>query len=309
METRELGRTGLRVSVLGYGASPLGQEFGPVDVQEAMRAVRVALDLGITHIDTSPYYGRGMSEVLLGVALRDVPRDSYTLSTKLGRYDVDKFDFSARRVVESVDVSLHRLGVDHVDLMPCHDIEFVDVTRVVEDTLPALRKVQNQGKVRLVGVSGYPLPIFERVLDVTELDAIMTYGHYTLQNRRLADLMPRLEKDGVGVVNASAFGQGLLTSRSVPDWCSASAAVREACRRAAAHCTERGADLARLALQFAVRRPGIATSLVSTADPDDVRLWATWVEEPLDEELLGEVEAILSPVLNESWISGRPENN
>ena len=157
METRELGRTGMPVSVLGYGASPLGQEFGPVDLQEGLRAVRTALDLGITHIDTSPFYGRGMSEVLLGIALRDVPRDSYTLSTKLGRYDFDKFDFSARRVVESVDVSLHRLGTDHIDLILCHDIEYVDLRQIIEETLPALRAIQKQGKVRFVGVSGFPL--------------------------------------------------------------------------------------------------------------------------------------------------------
>jgi L-galactose dehydrogenase len=309
METRELGRSGIRVPVLGYGASPLGQEFGPVDVQEAMRAVRVALDLGITHIDTSPYYGRGMSEVLLGIALRDVPRDAYTLSTKLGRYDVDKFDFSAKRVVESVDVSLHRLGVDHIDLMLCHDIEFVDVSRVVEETLPALRKVQEQGKVRLVGVSGYPLRIFERVLDATGLDAIMSWGHYTLQNRALADLLPRLEKAGVGVLNAGPLGERLLTNRPLPDWLPASAAVREACRRAGDHCTGRGADIAKLALQFAVRRPDVATTVVSSARPAAVRQWAQWLEEPLDEELLGEVETILSPVLSEGWTSGLPENN
>ncbi|MCG6920452.1 MAG: aldo/keto reductase [Acidobacteria bacterium] len=309
METRELGQTGIRVSALAYGASPLGQEFGPVDVPEAMRAVRVALDLGITHIDTSPYYGRGMSEVLLGIALRDVPRDSYTLSTKLGRYDVDKFDFSARRVVESVDVSLHRLGVDHVDLMFCHDIEFVDVTRIIEETLPALRKVQEQGKVRFVGVSGYPLRILERVLEATEVDAIMSWGHYTLQNQRLADLLPRLEKAGVGVLNAGPLGQRLLSSRPVPDWLPASAAVREACRRAAARCTERGTDIAKLALQFAIQRADIATTVVSSARPDSVRQWMTWLEEPPDQELLAEVQAILSPVLNEGWISGRPENN
>jgi aryl-alcohol dehydrogenase-like predicted oxidoreductase len=309
METRTLGRSGLRVSVLGYGASPLGQEFGPVDLQEAMRTVRVALDLGITHIDTSPFYGRGMSEVLLGVALRGVPRDSYTLSTKLGRYDVDKFDFSAQRVVESVDVSLHRLGIEYLDLILCHDIEYVDLARVVEETLPALRKVQQQGKVRLVGVSGYPLRVFERVLDATGLDAVMTYGHYTLQNRRLLDLMPRLQESGVGVLNAAPLAQRLLTNRPLPDWLPASAGVREACERAAAHCTERGVDIARMALQFALRQPDIATTVVSSARPDSVRQWAQWAEEPLDEELLGEVEAILDPVMNESWVSGRPENN
>src|SRR5919107_3157158 len=101
MQHRTLGNTGLSVPVLSFGASSLGQEFRQVDLGEALRSVRVALDLGMNFIDTSPFYGRGMSEVLLGVALRDVPRDSYILGSKLGRYDSNHFDFSARRVVES----------------------------------------------------------------------------------------------------------------------------------------------------------------------------------------------------------------
>src|SRR5438067_9428636 len=165
METRALGQTGLQLPILSFGASSLGQEFRQVDLQEALKSVRTALDLGMNFIDTSPFYGRGMSECLLGVALRDVPRDRYILGTKLGRYDKAHFDFSARRVVESVDVSLHRMGVDHLDICLCHDIEFVDMSQIVEETLPALRKVQEQGKVRLVGVSGYPMKVFRYVLD------------------------------------------------------------------------------------------------------------------------------------------------
>src|SRR5258707_8940723 len=126
METRQLGNTSLNLPVLSFGASSLGQEFRQVDVGEALRSVRVALDSGMNFIDTSPFYGRGMSEVLLGVALRGVPRDSYILGTKLGRYSGAHFDFSARRVVESVDVSLHRMGVSHLDIVLCHDIEFVN---------------------------------------------------------------------------------------------------------------------------------------------------------------------------------------
>src|SRR6202030_2842033 len=151
MERRALANTGLTLPVLSFGASSLGQEFRPVDINEALRAVHVALDLGMNFIDTSPFYGRGMSEVLLGVALRGVPRDRYLLGTKLGRYDVNHFDFSARRVVESVDVSLHRMGVQHLDVILCHDIEFVDMSQIVEETLPALRQVQRQGKARFVG--------------------------------------------------------------------------------------------------------------------------------------------------------------
>src|SRR5437016_11006201 len=144
MQTRLLGRTGLRLPILGFGASSLGQEFGRVTPDTALKSVRTALDCGLNFIDTSPFYGRGMSEVLLGIALCDVPRDSFTLCTKLGRYDLQHFDFSARRVAESVDVSLHRLGTDHLDIILCHDIEFVDMRQIVDETLPALRQVQRQ---------------------------------------------------------------------------------------------------------------------------------------------------------------------
>ena len=190
MKFRSLGRTGLKVPWLSFGASSLGQEFRPVDLNEAIRSVHVALDLGMNFIDTSPFYGRGMSECLLGVALRGVPRDRYLLGTKLGRYDAAHFDFSARRVVESVDVSLHRMGVDYLDIILCHDIEFVDMNQIVEETLPALRKIQQQGKVRFVGVSGYPMKMFQFVLDRAELDVVLSYNHYTLQNTMLADLVP-----------------------------------------------------------------------------------------------------------------------
>src|SRR4051794_5634741 len=170
MEQRTLGNTGLSVPVLSFGASSLGQEFRPIDLGEAMRSVRVALDLGMNFIDTSPFYGRGLSECLLGPALRDVPRDRYYVGTKLGRYDRDHFDFSAQRVVESVDVSLHRMGTAHLDIILCHDIEFVDMRQIVEETLPALQKVRQQGKVRFIGVSGYPMNVFRCVLDRADLD-------------------------------------------------------------------------------------------------------------------------------------------
>src|SRR5712671_1865993 len=102
MEHRTLGNTGIQLPVLSFGASSLGQEFRQVDLGEALRSVHVALDLGMNFIDTSPFYGRGMSEVLLGIALREIPRGRYLLGTKLGRYDAAHFDFSAKRVVESV---------------------------------------------------------------------------------------------------------------------------------------------------------------------------------------------------------------
>src|ERR1043166_6871811 len=155
LPTRRLGKTDLHLPILSFGASSLGQEFRNVNLDEALQSVRVALDCGLNFIDTSPFYGRGMSEVLLGIALKGVPRDSYTLCTKLGRYDLAHFDFSAKRVAESVDVSLPRLGTDHLDLVLCHDIEFVPMQQIVEETIPALRQAQQAGKVKFIGISGY----------------------------------------------------------------------------------------------------------------------------------------------------------
>src|SRR5271163_333424 len=233
MEMRQLGKTSLKLPVLSFGASSLGQEFRQVDLGEALRAVRVALDLGMNFIDTSPFYGRGMSECLLGAALREVPRDSYILGTKLGRYDRDHFDFSPKRVVESVDVSLHRMGVDHLDIVLCHDIEFVEMSQIVEETLPALRKIQEAGKVRFIGVSGYPMKMFRYVLDRTDLDVVLSYNHYTLQNTMLADLVPYLKDKGVGIMNAAPFAARLLTNAPLPAWHKATAEVRRCAREAA----------------------------------------------------------------------------
>lgn len=309
MEMRTLGKTGLQVPVLGFGASSLGQEFRQVDLNEALRSVHVALDCGLDFIDTSPYYGRGMSEVLLGVALRGIPRDRYLLCTKLGRYDAQHFDFSARRVVESVDVSLHRMGVQHLDICLCHDIEYVDMSQIVEETLPALRKLQAQGKVRFVGVSGYPMKIFRYVLDRTDLDVVLSYNHFTLQNRQFADLVPYLKSKQVGIINAAPFAARLLTNAPLPKWHKASEAVKAACRKAAELCQSRGSDIAKLAVQFSIRNPDMATCIVGSANPDNVALWARWAAEPIDEKLLADVEAILRPVMNEGHIEGRPENN
>jgi L-galactose dehydrogenase len=310
MQTRPLGRTGLNLPILSFGASSLGQEFRRVSLDEALSSVHVALDCGLNFIDTSPFYGRGMSEVLLGVALRDVPRDRYLLGTKLGRYDLGHFDFSAKRVVESVDVSLHRLGTDHFDIMLCHDIEFVEMQQIVDETLPALRKLQQAGKVRFIGISGYPLKIFRFVLDQTDLDVMLSYNQYCLQNTRLADeLVPYLKAKGVGIMNAGPFAARLLTNATLPAWHKEPPAVRAACRRAAEHCAKHGVDIAQLAIQFSIAQPDITTTIAGSANPENIRNWAKWAALPREPQLLDEVLKILEPVKNIGHVEGLRKNN
>lgn len=309
MEFRPLGNTGIELSVLSFGASSLGQEFRVVDLNEALEAVPVALDCGMNFIDTSPYYGRGMSEVLLGVALKNIPRDSYYLGTKLGRYDANHFDFSASRVVESVDVSLHRLGVDHLDICLCHDIEYVDMQQIVDETLPALRKIQEQGKVRFVGISGYPMNIFPFILEQTDLDVVLSYNHYTLQNTMFADLVPMLQERGVGIMNAAPFSARLLTNAPLPPWHKATEEVRAICRKAAEFCSDQGVDIAQLAVQFSVAHPDMTTCITGSANPERIRQWTEWVEQPTDQSLLESVLEILQPINNWFYVEGREENN
>ncbi|MDB6034490.1 MAG: aldo/keto reductase [Verrucomicrobiales bacterium] len=279
-------------------------------LDEALKSVRVALDCGLNFIDTSPFYGRGMSEVLLGIALRDVPRDSYTLCTKLGRYDLPHFDFSAKRVAESVDVSLHRLGTDHLDIILCHDIEFVPMQQIVDETIPALRKIQKQGKVRFIGFSGYPQKIFRFICDQTDVDCVLSYNQYTLQNTRFADeTVPYLKAKGVGVMSAGPFSARLLTNAPLPKWLKEPEEVKAAARKAAEHCAAKGVDLAKLALQFSVANPDITTTVAGSANPVNIRNWAKWVAEPLDQNLLAEVLEIFKPVKNVGHKEGLAENN
>ncbi|MEI8381799.1 MAG: aldo/keto reductase [Planctomycetota bacterium] len=310
MQTRPLGKTGLELPVLSFGASSLGQEFRSVQLDEALQSVRVALDCGLNFIDTSPFYGRGMSEVLLGIALRGVPRDSYTLCTKLGRYDLGHFDFSAKRVAESVDVSLHRLGTDHLDIILCHDIEFVPMQQIVDETIPALRKIQQSGKVRFIGFSGYPQKIFKFICDQIDVDCVLSYNQYTLQNTRFADeSVPYLKAKGVGVMNAGPFSARLLTNAPLPAWLKEPESVKAAARQAAELCAKRGSDIAKLAVQFSCAHPDIATTVAGSANPKNIRNWAEWLAEPIDQQLLAEVLAIFAPVKNLGHMEGLPENN
>lgn len=310
LPTRRLGNTDLHLPILSFGASSLGAEFRNVTLDEVTKSVHVALECGLNFIDTSPFYGRGMSEVLLGHTLKGVPRNSYTLCTKLGRYDLQHFDFSAKRVAESVDVSLHRLGTDHLDIILCHDIEFVPMQQIVDETIPALKKIKESGKVRYIGFSGYPMKIFRFICDQIDVDCALSYNQYTLQNTRFADeAVPYLKSKGVGVMNAGPFSARLLTNAPLPAWLKEPEEVKAAARAAAAHCQSKGVDIAQLALQFSLANEDITTTVSGSANPDNIRKWAQWAAAPIDQELLAEVLAIFAPVKNLGHKEGLPENN
>ncbi|MCL4146292.1 UNVERIFIED_CONTAM: hypothetical protein GTU68_030860 [Idotea baltica] len=309
MEKRTLGNTGLDVSVLSFGASSLGAEFRKIDLKEAISSVHVALDHGMNLIDSSPYYGRGLSESLLGFALDGIPRDSYYLCTKLGRYAPAHFDFSAKRVRESVDISLERMKTDYLDIILCHDIEFVDMKQIWEETIPELQKIKQEGKVKYIGVSGYPMKIFREAAAKSEIDVILSYNHYTLQNTMLLDIVDEMKSKGIGVMNAAPFSARLLTNAPLPIWHKATEEVRDVCKKAADHCNVAGVDIAQLALQYSIANPEMTTCITGSANPNRVAQWCEWLEKPLDEQLVKEVQDILKPIHNWFYVECLPENS
>lgn len=309
MQTRKLGKTGLDVSILSFGASSLGSVFRETNETEAIRTVHTAIDAGINYIDVSPYYGLMKAETVLGKAIKELPRDKFLLSTKVGRYGVDEFDFTKRRIESSIEESFARLNTDYIDILYLHDIEFVSSEIIIEEAIPALQRLKQQGKIRHYGICGLPMQLFETLLPQVEVDAIISYCHYSLNDTALLGLLPLLEQRGVGLVNASPLSMGLLSTRGTPEWHLASPELKAACKRAAELCASRGQDVAKLAVQYSTSNERIPTTLVSTANPDNIRNNAAWTEQPIDEELLRDVLELLAPVHDRTWVSGRPEYN
>lgn len=312
MNKRILGNTGIELPILSFGASSLGAEFRSITLEEAMLSTQTAIELGMNFIDTSPFYGRGMSEILLGIGLKGIPREQYLLGSKLGRYSDIHFDFSAKRVAESVHVSLKRLGTDYLDVLLLHDVEFVPLEQIWQETLPAVLELKKQGKVRAVGFSCYPLKTFNAVLDHMEdhIDCVLSYNRYTLQNTTYVDeLLPRLIAKKIGAINAGPFSARLLTNSELPAWLKEPEPVKAAARAAAKLCAGRGVDIAQLALQFSCENPCLTTTIAGSANPANIRKWSEWLEEPIDRELLAEVLALFAPVKNLGHLEGLPENN
>jgi L-galactose dehydrogenase len=311
MQYRKLGQTGLEVSILSYGASSLGSVFRQIDDREGIRSVHVALDHGINFIDVSPYYGATKAEIVLGKALREISRDRYILATKVGQYGEGVFDFTAERVTRSLDESCERLGVDYIDLLQCHDIEFVDLDQIVTETLPALVKLRESGRIGHIGITGLPLKVFTAILNRVEkgiVETVLSFCHFELNDSSLGDLVPYFQKHGVGVINASPTGMGLLTERGVPDWHPAPRTMIEGAQRAVKYCQAEGLDIVKLAVQYSISHPGIATTLVGTASPENIRKNIEYVESAVEFEAIARVLEILQPIHNHNFTRGLVEN-
>jgi aryl-alcohol dehydrogenase-like predicted oxidoreductase len=241
---------------------------------------------------------------VLGRALKGIRRDSYVLSTKAGRYGFADFDFSRDRILASAHESMRRLGVDYLDILNLHDIEYEGgrhIQQALTEGIEALQLLKAQGKVRFYGVTAYPLKVFRHVLETVEVDTVLIHNHYSLIDTTLTGILSLLEQRDIGLINASPLASGLLSSRGPAAWHPATKSERELLTQAVRLCQRRGALIEKLAIQFAFSRNDIPTTLVSTADPENLRRNVEWLAEPLDERLVIDVRHLLANLIDKEW--------
>ncbi len=309
MKYRKLGNTGLEISELGYGAASLGDIYRKTDESQGIASVHAAIDGGINYFDVAPLYGFTLAETRLGKALVG-KRDKIILATKVCRDKFTEFDFSEKRVIDSIDESLKRLQTDYLDVFQIHDVEFGTEEQVINETIPAARKMQEAGKCRFVGITGLPVRYLRKVTEQIEIDTILSWGHCCLVEDELdKELRPICSERNIGLMSASPLLQGLLTHNAPPEWHRSPDAVKQAAIEMAAKCDAAGENLASVALKYAVDYPHVATTIVGMSTANRVERNLKALELDIPDDLISDLLKIAKPVMNMMWFEGNPDNN
>jgi D-threo-aldose 1-dehydrogenase len=305
---------GMDVGRLSLGCAPLGNLFKGVDPAVANATLRAGLDAGITLFDTAPLYGVGLSEARVGEVLSTVPRDSFRIATKVGRLLVPNdpgapkepsiyedgldlhpvFDFSADGVHRSLEASLERLGLDHVDIVHVHDPDR-HLDQAIAEAFPALRRWRDEGVVGAIGAGmNYSAPL-TRIVREADVDCVLAAGVYTLLDQSaLDDLFPACEETGTRVIAAAVFNSGVLADPSDDAtffYSPASPSILARARAMQSVCDRYGAPLAAAAMQFAAAHPVVETVLVGMRSPEEVAANVAAFNTPIATDVWAELKA------------------
>jgi D-threo-aldose 1-dehydrogenase len=316
METRRIGRTGIEVTVLGFGGNALGNLYAEVDEAVARDAVLAAWESGVRYFDTAPMYGHGLSERRTGDALRRLPRDELVLSTKVGRLLVPygrvrpprpspkqggifsaelpflpTFDFSYDATIRSFEDSLQRLGMNRVDILLIHDCDewsqgpaYSAALRTVEHgALRALETLKAEGRIGAFGAGVNQAEACERLMDIGPFDCFMLAGRYTLLEQGALDtFLPRAAAEGASVILAAPFNSGILVTGATPDarydYLPAPLDVLDRVARIEAVCGAHGMPLPAAALQFVLAHPAVVTVIPGSRSRAEALQNAAWAE-------------------------------
>lgn len=309
MEYRKLGKTAESISILGFGASPMGDVFEVSNEQDGIRAVHHAVDQGINFFDVAPFYGETLAETRLGKALLGKRNDVF-LATKCGRYGLQDFDFSTKRILQSIDESLLRLKTDRIDLFQLHDIEFVPKSQILHEAMPAIERILESGKARFWGITGLSVRYLAQVARETNPDTVLSWAHYNLLADEInTELVPLSKLMDFGLMNAAPLLQRILSDQPLPIWHRSPDMVKEIQPKLLALCASFGVKLSDVAIRYALDHPGIATTIVGMCDLSTVKQNLSVLDFGIPEGLLAAIENLVSPVKNQIWFEGLEENN
>lgn len=309
MKYRKLGKTDIEVSILAYGASPLGNVFGETDETEGFRAIQFAIESGINYFDVAPMYGVTLAEERLGRGLKG-KRQNLFLATKCCRYDTNVFDFSAKRVKESINQSLKRLQTDYVDVYQVHDVEFGEKRQILEETIPAALEVKKSGKARYIGITGLPVRYLRHISEQVEVDTILSWGHYNLVEDEMDTFLTNFCRDKqIGLINASPLHQRLLTTKGPPDWHRSPKEVLNIQPELVSICKKYDVNISDVAMKFCMDYPYVSTTVVGMSKRRHVEENLKAIDFEIPKDLFGKLSKIVKPIKNRMWFEGRPENN
>ena len=312
-EQRQLGSRGVQVTRIGLGCAPIGNLFAAVSDTDAAATVDAAWDEGIRLFDTAPLYGHGLSELRLGRALPHHDRDSYTLSTKVGRLLRPPTDtapstmfvgapslvptpaFSRDDVMRSIEESLERLSLDRLDIVHVHDPDDHE-SEALDGAFPALIELREAGVIRAVGCGMNQAEMLGRFVERVDLDCVLLAGRYTLLDRRGADLLlPRCLERGVGVIVGGVFNSGLLIDPDLHqtyDYAPARPDVVKRARSMRAACERHGVGLAAAAIQFALNHPAVCSVVIGARSAAEVHADVSDAQVTIPRALWDELEGL-----------------
>jgi aryl-alcohol dehydrogenase-like predicted oxidoreductase len=229
-----------------------------------------------------------------------------------GRFGWNEFDFSFDRIIRSAEESMKRLNVDYIDILNLHDIEYSDgfyFEQSMNEGIPALQELKLQGKIRFFGIATYSLPLIRKVIELYDIDTVMNHKLFALNDTRLLELLPLIKEKNIGLINSAPLGSGLLSSRGVASWHPAGDEDKAIISKAVDFCKEQGTSIEKIAVQFAVSCEDIPTTLISTANPETIKMNAGYIDESLDMRMVKQVQEILKPILNKNWDDFKEPNS
>ncbi|HZA67080.1 MAG TPA: aldo/keto reductase, partial [Geminicoccaceae bacterium] len=303
-DTRALGRTGLAVTQLGFGGAPLGNMYRAIADAEAEATVRAAYDAGIRLFDTAPLYGFGLSEHRVGAALRDKPRDSFVLSTKVGRLleprhpdtldhgqfegslpFAEVYDYGYDGIMRSIEHSLHRLGTWRIDILLVHDLDVWThgseqaraerVQTFMAGGYRAMEKLRAEGTVKAIGAGVNETAACQDLAERGDFDCFLLAGRYTLLEQAPLDtLLPLCERRRIALLIGGAYNTGILATGAIEgayfQYAPATPEIMDRVRRIEAVCARHGVRLPTAALQFPLGHPSVASVVVGMRAPAEV---------------------------------------